>query len=253
MTKLRVIVADDEAQLRKSLIKMLTYLWPELDIVFEAGSGTEALQLIRDEEVDIAFLDIRMPGLSGIEVARKIGGRCHCVFVTAYESYAVQAFEESAVDYLMKPVEEQRLEKCIERLKMRMDNTKETDNIDELTQRLKQQENRLFIQPLSWIRTSDKDEIHIIPIQDVIYFQAQDKYTSVFTAKDEWLIRKSIKELEAELAPEQFWRIHRKFIINLNFVEKVKRGTDSRYKVMLALQDKSLPVSRSYSHLFKSM
>lgn len=255
MHKLRAIIADDEPNLLRYLQDMLARLWPELEVITTAGNGAEALALIRDAEPDIAFLDIRMPVLSGIQVAKRVQGECQIVFITAYDEYAVEAFDSAAIDYLLKPVEEQRLSATIKRLK---DHTiKQTVNNDEwlhTVERLAQQlGNHRTGHYLSWIRAGEWDDIRMIPVDEVIYFKADDKYTTVVTKEKEFLIRKSIKELELELDPDQFWQVHRGCIVQVGLIISVKKAMNGGYKLRLKDCPATLTVSRRYAHLFKQM
>ena len=255
MHKLRAIIADDEANLVTYLQDMLRRLWPELEVIATAANGLEALSLIRDEEPDIAFLDIRMPLLSGLQVARRVEGECHIVFITAYDEYAVEAFEAAAIDYLLKPVEEKRLALCIERLKMHVGKPVEADLA--WSQTLEQLLNKLG-QPtagnyLSWIRAAEAEQTLMIPVDDILYFKAEDKYTSVVTHEREYLIRKAIKELVTELDPDQFWQIHRACIVQVAQIASVNKAMNGSYKLCLKGQDEKLVVSRRYAHLFKQM
>ncbi|MFC1524016.1 LytR/AlgR family response regulator transcription factor [Thermodesulfobacteriota bacterium] len=255
MPLIKAIIADDEQTLRASLLNRLQKLWPELYICGEAANGLEALELIRKEHPDIAFLDIRMPGLSGLEVAKQCPESCRVVFITAYDQYAVEAFENSALDYLLKPVKDVRLKKMISRLQKQCSAPNGpkpdlTGTVEKLLQSLESNKAREYLQ---WIRAQTGETLKLIPVTEVCYFQASDKYTVVMTPTAEYLIRVSIKQLAEELDPNGFWRIHRKTIVNLNDISRVGRSITGRYEIHLTRRPETLIVSRSYSHLFKQM
>ncbi len=251
-TEVRALIADDEENLRAALRRRLDEVWPELTIVAEARDGTEALELAADYEPEVAFLDIRMPGLDGLEVARRLSGRCHLVFVTAYDEYAVSAFERDAVDYLVKPVTVERLAQTVARLKQRMQQAPAAQ-LDELLEQLARNLRGVARPPLQWIRAGVRDEVKLVPVEEVRCFIAADKYTTVITGDGELLIRKPMKELEAELDPQHFWRIHRGAIVNLAFVESGQRDEEGRLRLRLSGLTDELLVSRSYAHRFKQM
>jgi DNA-binding LytR/AlgR family response regulator len=255
MANPEAIIADDEEQLRIHLKSKLADLWPELIICGEAGNGLEALELIETIRPAIAFLDIKMPGLSGIEVAQKISTNCRVVFITAFDQYAIEAFENEAVDYLLKPVTDKRLEKTIERLKKQISAISKppidfSQTMDRLLVTLK---NKQLPGYLKWIKVRLGEDVRLIPVDEVCYFKAEDKYTLVRTLEKESLIKKSIRQLAEELDPEQFWRIHRGSIINVNWIAGVHRSFAGRYIVKLKKLPETLTVSRSYAHLFKQM
>ena len=242
------LIAEDEPMLRAQLRARLTQAWPELAIVAEAENGEQALALQRELEPDIVFLDIRMPLKSGLEVAEALAGACHVVFVTAYDEYAVTAFEQGAVDYVLKPVTADRIVKVIERLKQRLERPPA-----DLATVLAQIEARDSGGPLKWIKASLGASMRLIPIDDVFYFHAEDKYTKVVTADGEALIRKTIKELFDELDAELFWQVHRGTIVNLRAIARVDRDYRDQPLIILKQRPERLTVSRSFAHLFKAM
>jgi DNA-binding LytR/AlgR family response regulator len=255
MPQIRAIIADDEEQLRKHLRSQLAEVWPDLTICGEARNGQEALELIEQYHPEISFLDIRMPGLSGIEVAKEIAGSCWVVFVTAYDQYAVEAFEHEAIDYLLKPVTAERLEKTIRRLKEQIVSShRPPQEIAEIVKRLltslPQRQAPAYLQ---FVRVQKGDGIRLIPVEEVYYFKASDKYTMVITKEGESLIKKPIKELADELDPQQFWRIHRGTIVNVQCVDQVSRSVTGRGVVRLKGRPETLAISRQYIHLFKQM
>jgi DNA-binding LytR/AlgR family response regulator len=242
------LIAEDEPMLRAQLRARLAQAWPELVIVAEAENGEQALALQRELESDIAFLDIRMPVRSGLEVAEELAGTCHVVFVTAYDEYAVTAFEQGAVDYVLKPVTPERMAKVVERLKQRLDRPPAS-----LSSVLAQLEARDSAGPLRWIKASLGASMRLIPVDEVQYFQAEDKYTKVVMADGEALIRKTIKELFDELDAEAFWQVHRGTIVNLRAIARVERDYRDQPLIILKQRPEKLTVSRTFAHLFKAM
>jgi DNA-binding LytR/AlgR family response regulator len=243
------LIAEDESLLRAQLIARLAEAWPELEIVGEAENGEDAVAMIEEAKPDVVFLDIRMPGLSGIEVARRLGGRCHLVFVTAYDEYAVAAFDEGAIDYVLKPVTAERIAKVVTRVKARL--ASPPLDLTALLARLAEHENASA--PLKWIRASLGPTMQMIPVGDVLYFQAEDKYTKVVTDSGEALIKKPIKELYEELDPEAFWQIHRGTIVNLRAIARVERDWRDQPVITLRSRPEKLTVSRTFAHRFKAM
>lgn len=252
----KAIIADDEKELRTYLKSMLAETWPQLEICGEATNGKEALEIINSLTPHIAFLDIKMPGLSGLDVAKKIAGICRIVFITAYDQYAVEAFEREAVDYVVKPVTKERLLQTINRLKKQLQLSPEppADLAQIVIQVLANlQSNTHANRYLQWIKTQHKDSIRLVPVEEIDYFQAGDKYTLVKTAQGEALIKKSIKELSQELDPQKFWQIHRGTIVNVSRIENVGRSLTGRGILKLKNRSDTLTVSRQYLHLFKQM
>jgi len=254
MRQVKAIIADDEEHLVIYLESMLSRIWPELRICGRAGNGREALSLIETESPDIAFLDIKMPGLSGMEVAARCGGNTRVVFITAFNQYAVDAFENEAMDYLLKPVTDARLEKTVTRLKKRMGKNTPPAELKGVIEEVIRAVGRPASAPhLKWIKAQHRDSIRLIYVDDVLFFKSSAKYTTVLTAEGESLIKKPIKELSEELDPETFWRIHRGTIINAGCIDKVSHSLTGRLAVKLKGSSEILTVSRSYSHLFKQM
>ena len=255
MQAIKAIIADDEDQLRSYLKSRLSDVWPELIISGEARNGQEALEMIRKTHPHIAFLDIRMPGLSGMDVAKKIGGSCWVVFITAYDHYAVEAFESEAIDYLLKPVTRERLEKTTNRLKKQIATASEPPaDLSKMVERMMTTlANKDMSSYLQWIRTQQGEEIRLIAVEEVYYFKASDKYTLVITKEGESLIRKPIKELADELDPNTFWRIHRGTIVNAACIANMSRSLTGRGVIRLKDRSETLTVSRSYIHIFRQM
>jgi len=255
MTQAKAIIADDEQQLRIHLKSQLSDIWPELMICGEAENGKEALELIEEYGPDVAFLDIKMPGLSGMEVARRIAKTCRVVFITAYDKYAVEAFDHEAIDYLLKPVTRERLNKAVKRLQKEIAaSSKPPSDLSEIVERaLAGLYKKGTSGYLRWISAQHGDGVRLIPVDDVYYFQASDKYTLVLTKQEELLIKKAIKELDDELDPGQFWRIHRGIIVNAHCIAKVSHSLTGRGVVRLKDRPELLTVSRRYIHVFKQM
>jgi DNA-binding LytR/AlgR family response regulator len=262
------LIVDDEPLLRDQLRARLRELWPELDRIDDAANGVEAMSFIEDGAApDVCFLDIHMPGLSGLDVARRLralraDGDMHVpqiVFVTAYDAHAIEAFEHGAIDYLLKPFEPERLAETVLRLKERTTEPRPasplTSDESDVLARLADRLAHLAAprQPLQWIKASIGSTVKLIPVDDVQYFHADDKYTRVVTADGEALIRKPIKELVAELDTERFWQIHRATIVNTRAIAGVVRGLKDSADLRLRGRAETLTVSRAYLHLFRQM
>jgi DNA-binding LytR/AlgR family response regulator len=246
----RGVIAEDEALLREQLRELLAAAWPELEIVAMAADGAAAILALDAHKPDVLFLDIQMPEASGLEVARLASGRSHVAFVTAYDQYAVAAFEEGAVDYVMKPLSGARIATAVKRLKERLRSHPANMNglIDILA----------HPPPLSglylrWINASRGQDIQLITIEEVRYFQSDTKYTRVVAAHAEGLIRRTLKELVDELDPRMFWQVHRATVVNLNAVESVGRDLNGHVVLRLKGCNDILQVSQPYTHLFRQM
>jgi len=249
------IIADDERLMRDQLRMRLEQVWPELDIVGEAKNGEEAVELVGQFKPDLTFLDIRMPGKTGMEAAREIGDRSQIVFVTAYDQYAVEAFERGAVDYVLKPSEPERLKVTVERLKARLDKPGAVVN-DSVTAMLSQLAEKIAApkpKHLQWIQASIGSDLRMIPVEEILFFRSDEKYTCVQTEKFEALIRKPVRDLADELDPSLFWQIHRATLVNVNAIEGVTRDIRGRHLVLIKGRSEKLEVSRSFLHLFKQM
>jgi len=249
------IIADDERLMRDQLRMRLEQVWPELEIVGEAKNGEEAVELVGQHKPDLTFLDIRMPGKTGMEAAREIGDRSQIVFVTAYDQYAVEAFERGAVDYVLKPSEPERLKVTVERLKARLDKPGAVVN-DSVTAMLSQLAEKIAApkpKHLQWIQASIGSDLRMIPVEEILFFRSDEKYTCVQTEKFEALIRKPVRDLADELDPSLFWQIHRATLVNVNAIEGVTRDIRGRHLVLVKGRPEKLEVSRSFLHLFKQM
>ena len=244
------LIAEDEPLMRERLKEKLAEVWPELDIVAEASDGDEALALVDIHEPDIAFLDIRMPGRTGLEVAAAIGGDCHVVFITAYDQYAIAAFDAGAVDYLLKPVETERLAHTVERVKSKLASA--PADLSRIVGELRSHASPATAR-LKWIKAAVGKQIKLIPVDDVVYFQSDMKYTRVVLAQSEALIRTPLKDLLAELDPDRFWQIHRSTIVNVSALSGVLREDAERQFALFKARPDKLPISRQFTHLFKQM
>jgi len=269
------VIADDERLLREQLRARLAEVWPELEVVGEAKNGTEAVELVEEHHPDLVFLDIRMPGMNGIEAARAIaqlpvddeGAKpenrrpwrgAEIVFITAYDQYAIEAFEQGVVDYVLKPAERERLQVTIDRVRKRLanqgsDGAPDASGMQGLLQKLAEKMNPGAVPRLKWIQATVGTSIQMIPVEDVLFFISDEKYTRVQTASLEALIRKPIKELVAELDAEQFWQIHRSTLVNAQAIAGVSRDLRGRQLVAVRGHPEKLEVSRSYAGLFKGM
>jgi DNA-binding LytR/AlgR family response regulator len=248
------LVVDDERLMREQIIGRLKQAWPELVIAGEAGNGREAIAMVQSLGPDVVFLDINMPEMDGLKTAQALAGRAHIVFVTAYDQYAIRAFEHGAVDYLVKPVEPERVAITCRRLRERMQ--QKPDPMNELLKQLAERLGGGSIKPrdyLRWIQASVGTNIRMIPTSDILFFRAEDKYTRVQTQAFEALIRKPIKELLEELDPDEFWQIHRATVVRVDAIAQVGRNFSGKQIVTLNGSDEKLEVSRSFNHLFKQM
>ena len=276
----RALLADDERLMREQLRARLTEVWPDLDIVAEAKNGIEAVELTEQHHPDIVFLDIRMPGMTGIEAARAIAQLpvddddddddassgpdvrpwhgCEIVFITAYDQYAIEAFQQGVVDYVLKPAERDRLQVTVDRVKKRLSErgageSPDATGMQQLLQKLAAKMNPGAAPKLKWIQATVGASIQMIPVEEVLFFISDEKYTRVQTATLEALIRKPIKELVDELDAEVFWQIHRSTLVNTRMIAGVTRDLRGRQLVAVRGHPEKLEVSRSYAGLFKGM
>jgi len=251
------IIADDERLMRDQLRMRLEQVWPELEILGEAKNGDEAIELVDQLKPDFTFLDIRMPGKTGMEAAAAIGNKSNVVFVTAYDAYAVEAFERGAVDYVLKPPEPERLKITVERLKGRLSSPAASAAqgadmaaiLSQLAEKIASPKPKY----LQWIQASIGSDLRMIPVEEILFFRSDEKYTCVQTDKFEALIRKPVRDLAEELDPSLFWQIHRATLVNVNAIEGVTRDIRGRHLVMIKGRPDKLEVSRSFLHLFKQM
>ena len=248
------LIVDDEAPMRDQLRARLRDVWPELDIVGEAANGIDAVSMAQQHAPDIVFLDIRMPGQNGIEAARHLCKRSHIVFVTAYDQYAIDAFEHGAMDYLLKPVVAERLAMTCARLRERLLRAPEPigERLQQLASLLQQGEQK---KPnyLRWIQAQVGTSLRMISTREILFFQSDDKYTLVQTVQAEMLIRKTLKELADELDPDEFWRIHRSTLVRVDAIAEVARDERGRQMLKVRGFPTALEVSRNHAHLFQQM
>jgi DNA-binding LytR/AlgR family response regulator len=264
----RCVIADDERLMREQLRARLAEVWPELQVVGEAKNGTEAVELVSQHHPDIVFLDIRMPGLTGVDAAKQIAqlptddewDGCEIVFITAYDQYAIEAFEQGVADYVLKPAERERLQVTVERIRKRLASRDSADDgapakpLQQLLHQLASKMNPGGAPAyLRWIQATVGQSIQMIPVEDVLFFISDEKYTRVQTASVEALIRKPIKELVDELDPQLFWQIHRSTLVNATAIAGITRDLRGRQIVSVKGHPEKLEVSRSYTQLFKGM
>jgi len=253
------LIADDEPLLREALTRLLATAWPDLQVVAQARNGREAIDLFEAHRPNICFLDVQMPGKTGVEAAQHIGGRAHLVFVTAFDKYAVQAFAQGALDYLVKPVEPARLAETVLRLQDRLRSAQPALDTEALLQQL-----ALILKPdtgsraLRWVRASVGATVRLIAVQDIDFLRAEEKYTQVAWRDDagqprEAVIRTALKELLPQLDASQFAQVHRSVVVNLSAISHVTRGENETADIHLKGRTEVLPVSRTYLHLFRQM
>jgi DNA-binding LytR/AlgR family response regulator len=255
------LIADDEPLLRDALRRQLAKVWPELEIVGEARNGREAVRLFDERRPDVCFLDVQMPGLSGVDAANHIGRRAHIVFVTAYDHYAVQAFAQGALDYLLKPVQPERLAETAKRLQERLQSSRPATNTEQLLQELTAQlaklGGRAGSEPLRWIRAQAGKTVRVISVDDVDYLRADAKYTVVAWRDGgkpaEAAVRTPVRELLEQLDPNHFVQVHRSVVVNLRSISRVRRHDNETAEIHLKGRVEVLPVSRNYLHLFRQM
>ena len=252
MTPVRIMVAEDEAPQRAALIALLAELWPEATLVAACADGREAVEAFAREAPEVVFLDIRMPGLSGLEVAQAVAGRAHLVFVTAYDEHALRAFDAGAIDYLLKPVRPERLGETVARLRQRV-RSRPVDADALLAQLRDELGRRARAETLKWVTASIGDTVKLYPVEEILFFQAQDKYTRVVTTDDDAVIRKSLRELLLVLDPDVFWQVHRSVIVRASAIEGVRKDQLGKHWLTLKGRDEALPVSGAFHARFRGM
>ncbi len=246
------VVVEDEAPLRDELVEMLAQRWPALRVVGCAGDGEQALQLVEREAPDVVFLDIRIPGPDGLSVAERIGERSHVVFVTAYDEHALAAFDRGAVDYLLKPMSLERFDTTIRRLQQRLDGGARSSEVARSAPPASAAAPAPR-RPLRWITATTDKSTHFIAIDEVVYFQSDRKYTRVVLADREYLVKRTLKELLAELDPEQFWQIHRSTVVNVLEVLAMEPDFSGRLAMRMRARREWLPVSESFAARYRRM
>ncbi len=252
------LIADDEPLLREALARQLARAWPELEIIAQARNGRETIKLFEAKQPDICFLDVQMPGVTGIEAARHIGRRAHLVFVTAYDQYAVQAFAQGVLDYLVKPVEPARLAETVSRLQERLRAAQPASNTDALLQQLAAQLQRAAAPAhLQWIRAQVGQTLRMIATDDIDFLRSDTKYTRIAWRDDgrpaEALVRIALKDLATQLDPAQFAQVHRSVVVNLRAISHITRDDSETAEIHLKGRAETLPVSRNHLHLFRQM
>ena len=253
------LIAHDEPLLRQQLASKLARLWPELQVVAQARNGREAVELFDEWRPQVAFLDVHMPGLNGVEAARCIGRRAEVVFVTAFDQYAVEAFRQGAIDYIVKPIEDERLQDSVQRLQVKLRATSEEQRpefgalLERMAAELRLRTGAPRTAYLQWIKASVGNSVRLIPIEQVLYLRADAKYTAVAWEGGEALIRTTIRELADALDPDRFVQIHRSAIVNLAHVDRYSHGPGDSGELHLKGRSERLGVSRSYVHLFRQM
>jgi DNA-binding LytR/AlgR family response regulator len=245
----RILIAEDEPLMRERLVAQLEKLWPDAQVVHQAENGNDAWDSFLEFEPELVFLDIRMPGLSGVEVARKIGTAAHIIFITAYDQYAVQAFDAGAVDYLLKPVEEDRLSVALDRVKQKM--AAPVPDISAILKGLGLSHLQTKPEKMKWIKASVGKQIKLIDIDEVLFFQSDTKYTRVVLAEYEALIRTPLKDLLDGLDEQKFWQIHRSTVVNAKAIAAAERVDAERMQVLIKGRHEKLMVSRNFTHLFR--
>jgi len=257
LTAPTALIADDEPLLREILEARLAAVWPELQIVAQARNGRQAIELFEQHRPTICFLDVHMPGLSGVEVARQIGKSAHLVFVTAFDQYALEAFQHGVLDYLVKPVTAARLSETVERLKARLQQAQPAVHSEALLAQLAERLKLDKPETLRWVRASVGPSLRMIPVDDIDYLKSDSKYTLVAYRDEgqvaEALIRMPLKDLLPQLDPQQFAQVHRSVVVNLRSIRRVTRGDNETADIELKGRSERLPVSRSYLQLFKEM
>lgn len=243
----KILVAEDEPLMRERLLGLLATSWPDAQVVATLENGIDAWDAWLEHEPQVVFLDIRMPGMSGLEVAERIGRQAHVVFVTAYDQYAVDAFDAGAVDYMLKPIQPGRLDKAVMRLREKLD--ERPADVGDVVRRVKAAGPKP--QALKWLKASVGKQIRLIDVDEVLFFQADSKYTRVVLAGSEALVRIPLKELVGGLDPARFWQIHRGTLVSVTAIRAAERVDAERMQVLLRGSDEVLPVSRSFTYLFR--
>jgi DNA-binding LytR/AlgR family response regulator len=245
---LTAVIAEDEPLLRADIRSTLTELWPELTICCEAADGLQAIEALDKFQPDILFLDIQMPGRNGLEVARQASGKAHVVFITAYDAYAVQAFEEGALDYVLKPISSERMKLTVQRLQERMrEPPADLSNLADLLKTIVKPE----AQYLKWLTVPHASELRVVAVSEILYLQADNKYTTIATRSSSFLLSSSLKEMQSKLDPAVFWQIHRGTIVNISAIDTIYRSFRGALEIKLKDRSELLPVSAAHAHRFK--
>jgi DNA-binding LytR/AlgR family response regulator len=242
------IIAEDEPLIRREIRNVLGELWPQLTILDEAADGVAALASIERRMPDVVFLDIQMPGLNGLEVAQRLSGRAHVVFITAFDRYAVSAFEQGALDYVLKPISSARMQVAVDRLRSRLaEPPADLGRIADLLRQIVPAESRY----LKWLTVPQGAELRVVAVEEVSYLRADHKYTTVVTPRDSFLLNSSLRQMKEKLDPEVFWQIHRSVIVNVSAIDRIYRTFRGALEIKLKERQELLPVSAAHVHLFR--
>ena len=242
------VIAEDEPLVRREIRDMLATLWPELDILAEVGDGLEAVASVEKYRPNVFFLDIQMPGLNGLEVAQRLNGRAHVVFITAFDQYAVSAFEHGALDYVLKPISRARMGVAIERLRSRLSQPPaDQHRIAELLKELAPPDSRY----LKWLTVPYAGELRVLAVAEISYLRAEQKYTTVVTPQGGFLLTSSLRQMREKLDPQVFWQIHRGVVVNVAAIDRIYRTFRGALEVKVKGRDELLPVSATHAHLFR--
>ena len=248
MKALTAVIAEDEPLLRQEIRSTLTEVWPELTLCAEAADGLQAIEALETFKPEILFLDIQMPGRNGLEVARHASGKAHVVFITAYDAYAVQAFEEGALDYVLKPISAERLKSTVERLKVRLrEPPADLSHLADLLKTMIKPE----VQYLKWLTVPHASELRVVAVSEILYLKADNKYTTIATRSSTFLLTSSLKEMQTKLDPAVFWQIHRSTVVNISAIDTIYRSFRGALEIKLKDRSELLPVSAAHAHLFK--
>jgi DNA-binding LytR/AlgR family response regulator len=248
MKTVTAVIAEDEPLLREEIRSTLTDLWPELTICAEAADGLQAIEALERFQPEVVFLDIQMPGRNGLEVARHASGKAHVVFITAYDAYAVQAFEEGALDYVLKPISPERMKLTIERLQKRLrEPPADLSNLADLLKTIVKPEAKY----LKWLTVPHASELRVVAVSEILFLQADNKYTTIATRGSSFLLNSSLKEMQSKLDPAVFWQIHRSTVVNISAIDTIYRSFRGALEIKLKDRCELLPVSAAHAHLFK--
>ncbi|GGX11442.1 LytR/AlgR family response regulator transcription factor [Undibacterium macrobrachii] len=247
--KTKVLIAEDEPLMRERLLSQLDRLWPQAEIVMVAENGNDAWDGFLEHEPNLVLLDIRMPGLSGIEVARRIGKAAHIIFITAYDQYAIEAFDAGAIDYVLKPVQEDRLRKALDRVQEKLQAT--PTDLQAILKSLQAATASVKPEKMKWIKASVGKQIKLIDVDDVLFFQSDTKYTRVVLAEYEALLRTPLKDLLDGLDSDKFWQVHRSTVVNAKAIAAAERVDAERMQLLIKGHNEKLLVSRNFTYLFR--